>query len=198
MAAPKASSRQTPLTSPPPAYTPRTAPDLAAQMRQQLREPFIMGRPSIPETVLEALTTEDEDDQDQEEGISPISLRINTSVLISKNNNLVCLTDTPASHANAIARAVVKAIQENSSGQCGIPMIDEDGRPRPVKIEVDAGITVEGSGNIVGNEAIMNEVLRQRSLTRKRAADFDDDESDVSALPTKQRRGSGSTSSISP
>ncbi|KAL6868657.1 hypothetical protein J3F83DRAFT_737913 [Trichoderma novae-zelandiae] len=196
MAAPKETSRQTPLTSPPPAYTPRTALDFAAQMRQQLREPFILGRPSIPEAVLEALVTEDEDEQDQEESISPISLRINTSVLISKNNNLVCLTDTPASHANAIARAVVKAIQENSSGQCGIPMIDEDGRPRPVKIEVDAGITVEGSGNVVGNEAIVNEVLRQRSLTRKRAADFDD-ENELSAPPTKQRRGSSSTSSDS-
>ncbi|KAL6895805.1 hypothetical protein HDV57DRAFT_512339 [Trichoderma longibrachiatum] len=198
MAAPKLSSSQTPLASPPPAYTPHTAPDLASQVRQQLREPFIMGRPSVPDTVLEALATEDEDEQEQEESISPISLRINTSVSISKNNNLVCLTDTPASHANAIARAVVKAIQENSSGQCGIPMIDEDGRPRPVKIEVDAGITVEGSGNIVGNEAVVNEVLRQRSLTRKRAGDFDDDESDLSAPPTKQRRGSGSTRSNSP
>lgn len=150
-----------------------------------------MGRPSIAEAVLEAMSTEDEDDQ--EESISPISLRINTSVLISKNNNLVCLTDTPASHANAIARAVVKAIQENSSGQCGIPMIDEDGRPRPVKIEVDAGITVEGSGNVVGNEAIVNQVLRQRGLTRKRGADFDD-ENDSSAPPTKQRRASSSNS----
>ncbi|KAL7819700.1 hypothetical protein V8C26DRAFT_394932 [Trichoderma gracile] len=195
--APKISSRQTPLASPPPAYTPLTAPDLASQVRQQLREPFIMGRPSMPEAVLEALTTEYEDEQEQEESISPISLRINTSVLISKNNNLVCLTDTPASHANAIARAVVKAIQENSSGQCGIPMIDEDGRPRPVKIEVDAGITVEGSGNIVGNEAVVNEVLRQRGLSRKRAAESDD-ESDLSAPPVKQRRGSGSTRSNSP
>ncbi|OTA08468.1 hypothetical protein A9Z42_0001560 [Trichoderma parareesei] len=193
----KISSSQTPLASPPPAYTPHTAPDIASQVRQQLREPFIMGRPSMPEAVLEALATADDDEQDQEESISPISLRINTSVLISKNNNLVCLTDTPASHANAIARAVVKAIQENSSGQCGIPMIDEDGRPRPVKIEVDAGITVEGSGNMVGNEAVVTEVLRQRGLGRKRAADFDD-ESDLSAPPTKQRRGSGSIRSNSP
>ncbi|UKZ77625.1 hypothetical protein TrVFT333_005349 [Trichoderma virens FT-333] len=146
-----------------------------------------MGRPSMAEAVISAVATEDEDDR-EEESISPISLRINTSVLISKNNNLVCLTDTPASHANAIARAVVKAIQENSSGQCGIPMIDEDGRPRPIKIEVDAGITVEGSGNVVGNENVVNQVLRQRGLTRKRGADIDD-ENDLSAPPMKQRRG---------
>ncbi|QYS98806.1 hypothetical protein H0G86_005966 [Trichoderma simmonsii] len=186
---PKDSSHQTSLTSPPPAYTPHTAPDLA-QLRQ-MRQQFVLGRPTMAEAIMSAMATEDEDDQ-EEENISPISLRINTSVLISKNNNLVCLTDTPASHANAIARAVVKAIQENSSGQCGIPMIDEDGRPRPIKIEVDAGITVEGSGNIVGNEDIVNQVLQQRGLTRKRGADEDED--DLSAPPTKQRRGSASNS----
>ncbi|KAL7936076.1 hypothetical protein V8C35DRAFT_296806 [Trichoderma chlorosporum] len=184
-------SPQTSLTSPPPAYTPRTSLDLA-QLRQ-MREQIIMGRPATAEAVMSAMSHEDDDDQ-EEEGTSPISLRINTSVLISKNNNLVCLTDTPASHANAIARAVVKAIQENSSGQCGIPMIDEDGRPRPIKIEVDAGITVEGSGNVVGNEDIVNQVLRQRGITRKRGADFDD-ENDLPAPPTKQRRGSSSNSS---
>jgi hypothetical protein len=154
-----------------------------------MRESFIMGRPSIADAVLEAMADDVEDEE--EESISPISLRINTSVHISNNNNLVCLTDTPASHANAIAKAVVQAIQENSSGQCGIPMIDEDGRPRPVKIEVDAGITVEGSGNVVGNEEIVNKVLRQRELTRKRGADSDDD-GDLSAPPTKLRRGSSS------
>lgn len=183
---PKNTSNQPSLTCPPPAYTPRTGPNLA-QLRQQMREAFIMGRPSLADAVLEVVSPDD-DDQDQET-ISPISLRINTSVLVSKNNNLVCLADTPASHANAIARAVVQAIQENSSGQCGIPMIDEDGRPRPVKIEVDAGITVEGSGNVVGNENVVNQVLSQRGVTRKRG---DDDENDASAPPAKQRRASSS------
>ncbi|PTB46620.1 hypothetical protein M441DRAFT_129011 [Trichoderma asperellum CBS 433.97] len=152
-----------------------------------------MGRSSIADSVLDVMSP-NEDDADDEEGFSTISLRINTSVHISSNNNLVCLNDTPASHANAIARAVVQAIQENSSGQCGIPMIDEDGRPRPVKIEVDAGITVEGSGNIVGNENVVNQVLRMRSLARKRSAD--DDESDTPArLPKRRREESGSSGS---
>ncbi|KAM0462303.1 hypothetical protein ACHAPV_003777 [Trichoderma viride] len=183
------------LTSPPPAYTPpQTAPALAL-LRRQMRESFIMGRSSIADSVLDVMSPE-EDDADDEEGFSAISLRINTSVHISSNNNLVCLNDTPASHANAIAKAVVQAIQENSSGQCGIPMIDEDGRPRPVKIEVDAGITVEGSGNIVGNEEIVSQVLRMRSLRRKRSAD-DDESDDASAQPTKRRRGETSGSSSS-
>lgn len=184
------------LASPPPAYTPpQTAPALAL-LRRQMRESFIMGRSSIADSVLDAMSP-NEDDEDDEEGFSTISLRINTSVHISSNNNLVCLNDTPASHANAIARAVVQALQENSSGQCGIPMIDEDGRPRPVKIEVDAGITVEGSGNIVGNEDVVNQVLRMRSLARKRSAD--EDEGDTPArLPKRRREESGSSSNNSP
>ncbi|KAH6606410.1 hypothetical protein Trco_005563 [Trichoderma cornu-damae] len=163
---PKDTSHQASLNSPPPAYTPRMASDPEQLLRQQMRGPFTVGRPPMAEAVLETMASENEDDEYQEEGTSAIWLRINTSVLISKNNNLVCLPDTPASHANAIAKAVVQAIQENSSGQCGIPMIDEDGRPRPVKIEVDAGITVEGSGNVVGSEDVVNQVLRQRGLAR--------------------------------
>jgi hypothetical protein len=185
------------LTSPPPAYTPpQTAPTLAL-LRRQMRESFIMGRSSIADSVLDVISPE-EDDLDDEEGYSAISLRINTSVHISSNNNLVCLNDTPASHANAIAKAVVQAIQENSSGQCGIPMIDEEGRPRPVKIEVDAGISVEGSGNIVGNEEVVTKVLHMRSLRRKRSAD-EDESDDAAAQPTKRCRGeaSGSNSSSS-
>lgn len=117
-----------------------------------------MRRP-LPTTAMSQTSFDDNDDSDASEGISPISLRINTSVIITKSNNLVCLSETPAEHANAIARAVVQAIYDNSSGQCGIPMIDEDGRPRPVNIEVDAGITVEGAGNIVGKEDFVKHVL---------------------------------------
>lgn len=183
------------LASPPPAYTPPQAAPALALLRRQMRESFIMGRSSVADSVLDVVPPE-EYDEDDEEGFSAISLRINTSVHISSNNNLVCLNDTPASHANAIAKAVVQAIQENSSGQCGIPMIDEDGRPRPVKIEVDAGITVEGSGNVVGSEDVVNQVLRLRSLTRKRSAD---DESDAPTQPPKRCReedgGSSSSSS---
>lgn len=185
------------LTSPPPAYTPPQTEPALALLRRQMRESFIMGRSSIADSVLEAVSAADEDEDEDEEGFSAISLRINTSVHISNNNNLVCLNDTPASHANAIAKAVVQAIQENSSGQCGIPMIDEDGRPRPVKIEVDAGITVEGSGNIVGNEDIVTQVLRMRSLTRKRS--IDEGEGEASAQAPKRRcEESGGGSSNSP
>ncbi|KAG5916987.1 hypothetical protein E4U61_003133 [Claviceps capensis] len=124
--------------------------------------------------VPDAEDTEDTDtdtdtDADADDSLSGIILRINSSVRISSNNNHVCINETPAQHANAIARAVVQAIQENSAGQCGIPMIDEDGRPRPVRIEVDAGLEVHGEGNVVGHEVFVRDYLRgQRRRQRGR------------------------------
>jgi hypothetical protein len=94
--------------------------------------------------------------------ISPLTLRINTSISILKNNNLICLSDSPANHATGIADAVTQAIQKHSSGNCGIPMIDGNGNPRPVRIEIDAGLVADGVGNVVGSEKIVQEVLRQR------------------------------------
>lgn len=109
---------------------------------------------------------EHEDEADSAQPLSPISLSINSSVSITNDNNLVCLSETPAEHASVIAEAVVRAIHENSSGRCGIPMIDEDGRPRPLRVEVDASVVVDGGGNIVGNQEIIQWVLRQRSALR--------------------------------
>ncbi|KAK0389566.1 hypothetical protein NLU13_3141 [Sarocladium strictum] len=135
-------------------------------------------------------TCEGDEFRDGEDAQSPICLRINTSVNITQSNNIVCLSDTPpAEHATAIANAVVKAMQENSSGNCGIPMIDEDGRPRPIKIEVDASMLVEGSGNVVGSQPIINEFLRQRGLRRSRQTSLDGEELDY-ASPLKRRRTS--------
>ena len=98
---------------------------------------------------------------------SPIYLRINASVRVTNSDNLICFDKSPADHANAIAKAVVQAIEEHSSGKCGIPMIDEDGRPRPIHLDVDAGIAVEGKGNVIGNRSIVQNALsRRQSLTK--------------------------------
>lgn len=204
--------------SPPPAYTSHqrtNAPSaltaqrlvqyysasLQHQEQQQQQEqsdiqqciPIMINRlQSFPSTlVTEQAITDDEDGDNMEDAHhSTISLRINTSIKISSDNNLICIADTPADHANAIARAVVHAIQENSSGQCGIPMIDEDGRPRPVRIEVDAGVAVEGTGNVVGNQKVIEDALRQRGyLTRKRAGIYRSDDGDRPPA-TKRRRSS--------
>ncbi|KAF7543033.1 hypothetical protein G7046_g10070 [Stylonectria norvegica] len=190
---PKDSSSPTSTNCPPPAYTPRRHLDLAALTARAIRSQHgpgnmanVLQQRPLYTTLLEGAVDEHEDSPES----SPISLRITTAINISRNNNLVCLTDSPASQANAIAQAVVQAIQQNSSGQCGIPMIDEQGCPRPLKIEVDAGMLVEGTGNVVGSQDIIREVLRQRSgqqmqSLRRQREEADDDELE---RPSKRRR----------
>jgi hypothetical protein len=140
--------------------------------------------------------TQEEDEVGEDEGPSSISLRINTSVNVSKSNNIICLDATPADHANSIAQAVVQAIHKHSSAECGIPMIDEQGRPRPVNIEVDASMMVEGSGNIIGGQEAILRVLAERSQQQRlmRVRQREDDESPFGAeaegsqMPAKRRR----------
>ncbi|KAM0587278.1 hypothetical protein D7B24_000035 [Verticillium nonalfalfae] len=110
------------------------------------------------------LTSPDPDDDPFEE-LSPINLRISTRVNVSRDNNLVALPSTPSDQASLVAEAIVRAFKSSTVMEGGIPMIDQDGRPRPVKIEVDAGMTVEGSHNIVGTESIIADVLRNRHAT---------------------------------
>ncbi|KAG6003978.1 hypothetical protein E4U21_001558 [Claviceps maximensis] len=190
--------------TPPPAYSPHLRPDMRPPTSQTARcsprchQPLLVDRASLASLVSsstrQALDGADDglcsDDYPQQQ--SSIFLRINTSVRVSSSNNQVCINETPAEHANAIARAVVHAIQENSSGQCGIPMIDEDGRPRPVRIEVDAGLEVHGEGNVVGNDKFVVELLRQKQqqqMLRRRRHD-DDDDDDVPPTSFAKRRRS--------
>ncbi|QPH01204.1 hypothetical protein C2857_005403 [Epichloe festucae Fl1] len=183
------------LPSPPPAYSHQLRLDIPSSLAASnfpRCQPILIDRTSLASLV----TSSQQQGMDADDGTcsddpqqSSIAFRINTSVRVSSNDNYVCINETPAEHANAIARAVVHAIQENSSGQCGIPMIDEDGRPRPVRIEVDAGLEVHGQGNVVGNENFVTQVLRQKErqqvLRRRR-----DDEDDTSPTPPAKRRRS--------
>ncbi|KAH7328924.1 hypothetical protein B0I35DRAFT_30916 [Stachybotrys elegans] len=176
---PKTNSQHTNSNSPPPAYTPGRSLNLtsltARHIQQQQQQLFQHDSVNADGRPLWTTLLSSSDLQDEEEPVEDrdsICLRINTSINVTKSNNLVCLTETPAEHANAIARAVVEAMQKNSSGQCGIPMIDEDGHPRPIRIEVDASMSVDGIGNVVGSERIISQVLEERnSRKRQRAAD---------------------------
>ncbi|KAF4983490.1 hypothetical protein FZEAL_1113 [Fusarium zealandicum] len=185
--------------SPPPAYTPRRAADRPAIDARTVQARHILASLAQAQahdrsqqqqapfaTLLPGAVCQEQDEPAGEEG-SPISLRINTSVNVSRSNNIICLTATPAEQANAIARAVVQALHEGSSGRCGIPMIDEQGCPRPLRIEVDAGLVVEGTGNVVGTRDIVSELLRRRADTSLRRPREDDDEEHTSA---KRRRSS--------
>ncbi|UZP32699.1 hypothetical protein NXS19_000515 [Fusarium pseudograminearum] len=187
--------------TPPPAYTPRRIPSniassLATQLlevrnsmanaasRIQERQTATMNTP-LSSTVM---ASDDQDQDETSETSSPISLRINTSVNVSRSNNIVCLTATPAEQANAIAKEVVQALHEGSSGRCGIPMIDESGCPRPLNIEVDAGLVVEGTGNVIGTRDIIGELLQKRGTSSLRRSRDEVEDEDEEFAPAKRRR----------
>lgn len=186
--------------TPPPAYTPRRIPSNIASLATQLlevrnsmanaagriqeRQTATMNTP-LSSTVM---ASDDQDQDETSETSSPISLRINTSVNVSRSNNVVCLTATPAEQANAIAKAVVQALHEGSSGRCGIPMIDESGCPRPLNIEVDAGLVVEGTGNVIGTRDIIGELLQKRGTSPLRRSRDEVEDEDEEFPPAKRRR----------
>lgn len=154
-----------PFLSPP---TPRPAYYAAnLQLRQQQMICGMMGKPPQPVSEAEPAKlraqhannlytvqprNEEMDDDDEVDGRSPIHLRISTALHVSGNSNTVVLSASPAEHAKALAQAVMSAVRQCSDMNGGIPMIDEEGRPRPIDIAVDAGMSVEGSGNILENE----------------------------------------------
>lgn len=81
---------------------------------------------------------------------------------VTRSNNIVCLRSAPEEAAGEAARLVMDALKAGSAGTGGLPMIDEEGRPRPVVLEVEAGWRIEGDGNVVGREDIVRDVVRAR------------------------------------
>lgn len=79
-----------------------------------------------------------------------------------------------ATSASKIAMAVVAAIKQVSMGGGGVPMIDEEGRPRPIRVEVVAETRVEGAGNVVGEKAVVDRVVdgkEGKGVKRQREGD---------------------------
>ncbi|KAL8420245.1 hypothetical protein RB594_003141 [Gaeumannomyces avenae] len=101
---------------------------------------------------------------------SPIELNINTGVTVSQSDNMVVLSASPADMAAGVAAAVLAAIEQASSARVGIPMIDESGAPRPLRVRVDASIRIGGSGNVLGPEALVRECLLTRAAAAAAAA----------------------------
>jgi hypothetical protein len=121
--------------SPPPSYT------MAAPFNNQ----SIMSNP--PDHVFD-----DDDEEDYPEPLSKICITIKAPLLISGNNNAVSVD--PASTASKVAVAIVSGLRQMSGAAGGVPMIDEHGRPRPIVVDVEAALRIEGSDNIVGDRAI--------------------------------------------
>ncbi|KAF8867059.1 hypothetical protein BDZ45DRAFT_570407, partial [Acephala macrosclerotiorum] len=85
--------------------------------------------------------------------LSPIALRISVPINVDGNNNVVAID--AAKIAIQIAKSMVKILQDMSAGTSGVPMIDQDGRPRPVECRVDCKVKVKGDKNTVGEKAVI-------------------------------------------
>lgn len=94
------------------------------------------------------LDDDDDDDDLADAPLSPIKITISAPLHITGHHNI--MMTTPSVSATRIAMAITQALRASSMSEAGLPMIDEEGRPRPVEVTVEAGIRVEGSGNVVG------------------------------------------------
>lgn len=109
-----------------------------------------------------------EDGEYDDSNNSAIVIRISTGVRVSGDDNVVCLaggaangqtnnnngqsssSSAAADHARSIAEAVTAAIRQGGEQDVGgIPMIDEEGRPRGIRVQIEAGIEVRGKGNVL-------------------------------------------------
>lgn len=82
-----------------------------------------------------------DDDDEAPELPAPITVSIICPTKIVGHGNLVNLDDklTP----QVLTSAVVAALQQTC-------LVDEEGRARPLTLRIEAGVTLEGSRNIVG------------------------------------------------
>lgn len=112
---------------------------------------------------------DDDDDGDDDDncngGRSAITIHISTTLRVSGDNNIICLdgNHSPAENARLIAEAVTTTIRQGGEQEVGgIPMIDEEGRPRPIRVEIEAGVEVQGGGNVLGGKDIVLRALDGR------------------------------------
>lgn len=135
---------------------------------------------------------EDEEDEEDEDGQgssstarSAVTVRISTAVRVRGDGNVVCVGPAhPADTARAVADAVTRAITraDEEGGRAGVvPMIDEEGRPRPLRIEIEAGIEVRGRGNVLGGREVVMKALG------KRRRGLEEDEGEDGAPRARQR-----------
>lgn len=205
---PKDPSRGPP--TPPPAYFPRQLPTMpftnnnnpAANAHLAARFAGI-NLPLPPQHAVDAAdlgwanlaeqhgllnNNDDYDEYEDEQGSrSEITIAVSTAVRVRGDENIVCTEDArrhPAETARAVAEAVARAITREGA----VPMIDEEGRPRPLRIEIDAGVEVRGEGNVLGGrEVVMRALGRKRRRREETGEERGDDEGEESA-PSRSRQ----------
>ena len=110
---------------------------------------------------------DDSDDENEEEPrLSEIRITVNTPLMITGDGNSVSVD--VALNASKVSAAVVAALRGMSTVAGGVPMIDGDGRPRPITMEVTAEIKVEGSNNVVGDKAVLSKTVAGSAFQKGR------------------------------
>jgi hypothetical protein len=109
----------------------------------------------------------DADEDDDSETLSEINLSIDTPIHITGDNNLVSID--PGIMASKVAMAIIGSLKQLATDGGGIPLIDENGRPRPITIAVKAATIIEGARNVVGERAVVSSMLV--SEAKKKAED---------------------------
>ncbi|TVY93901.1 hypothetical protein LAWI1_G000365 [Lachnellula willkommii] len=107
-----------------------------------------------------------DDDDDEEPRLSEIRITVNTPLMITGDGNSVSVD--VALNASKVSAAVVAALRGMSTVAGGVPMIDGDGRPRPITMEVTAEIKVEGSNNVVGDKAVLSKTVAGSAFQKGR------------------------------
>ena len=104
---------------------------------------------------------------EHDEDLSPIIIHISSPLTVIGNGNLVAV-DTDKAAIN-IAKTIARSLKEASVSSTGIPMIDEEGRPRPIEVHVDVGVKIDGTKNTVGERAVLSALQASfNALKRKR------------------------------
>lgn len=88
-----------------------------------------------------------EDDEDDHEEPGPILVKVHCPVIIKGDNN-VCSVD-PAILTQRITMAVARSLRTMGGG---VPMVDGNGAPREIRVDVQAETRIEGSKNMVGEK----------------------------------------------
>lgn len=158
-------------STPPPAYQDHfeRAPNVASQPQVNMNHPQAhLFAPQQHSPTVDPYASYEEAET---ETMPSISISITSSLSVNGSNNVIGL-DT-ARNAATIGRALVDAIKNTSMSAMGIPMIDEEGKPRTINVTVDAGMRVEGRDNIIGEEIAMMRLdilQKQANRGKKRCA----------------------------
>jgi hypothetical protein len=103
-------------------------------------------------------TFEEYEDEDELDLLSPIEIIIRTPIHVNGNNNTVSID--AGTIGSRVAYSVIQSLRQLNGLAGGIPVIDQDGRPRPIKVEIDADMQITGSDNTVGENAVLMKMIK--------------------------------------